>query len=80
MTTSEQQYAYQRMRRMPEMIEATERKLLGLYREARRYGMADLLESRRLYHAVSRADRANANDDRASSSVGSDVAAAGERP
>ena len=31
------------MRRMPEMIEATERKLAGLYREARRYTMSEVL-------------------------------------
>lgn len=39
-------YEAQRIRRMPEMIEATERKLLGLYREAKRYGMDELLESK----------------------------------
>lgn len=38
-------YEYRRMRRMPEMLEATERKLAGLYREAARYGMTELLES-----------------------------------
>lgn len=36
-------YEAQRRYRMPDMIEATERKLGGLYREARRYSAAELV-------------------------------------
>lgn len=36
-------YEYQRIRRMPDMIESAERKLAGLYREAARYGLNELL-------------------------------------
>lgn len=45
MTDAEQVYTYHRMRRLPDVIAAAERKLAGLYREAARYGMDDLLES-----------------------------------
>lgn len=38
-------YIQQRQKRMPEMIESTERKLAGLYREARRYNMQTLLSN-----------------------------------
>lgn len=38
-----QPYEAQRRRRMPDIIEATERKLAGLYREARRYSRAQLV-------------------------------------
>ena len=43
--TVERQVAYERQRknRMAEMVESTERKLAGLYREARRYEMTDIL-------------------------------------
>lgn len=37
-------YVQRRIYRMAGVIEAAERKLAGLYREADRYGMADLLE------------------------------------
>ncbi|NVD44370.1 hypothetical protein [Qipengyuania atrilutea] len=36
-------YEYHRQRRMAEMVEATERKLLGLYREASRYKMSEVM-------------------------------------
>lgn len=36
-------YEHRRMRTMPDLIQATQRKLLGLYREAQRYGRDDLL-------------------------------------
>lgn len=36
-------YEANRRYRMPDMIEATERKLAGLYREARRYSRAHLV-------------------------------------
>lgn len=36
-------YEHRRMKNMPDMIEAAERKLAGLYREAARYRMHDLL-------------------------------------
>ena len=41
-------YAYERRRQrdMPSMIEAAERKLAGLYREAARYGLNDLLRDK----------------------------------
>lgn len=41
-------YAYERRRQrdMPELIEAAERKLAGLYREAARYGMTALLKDK----------------------------------
>jgi len=39
-------YIAQRRRRLPLMIEAAERKLIGLHREARRYGMDDLIADR----------------------------------
>ena len=38
-------YEAQRIRRMEEMVAATERKLAGLYQEARRYRLNKLLES-----------------------------------
>lgn len=42
-------YLAHRVRRMPEMLETTRRKLVGLHRECERYGLCDLLnESRRL--------------------------------
>lgn len=37
-------YEAQRIRRMQEMLESAERKLAGLYREARRYNLSALLE------------------------------------
>lgn len=55
MTPAEEQYVYQRQRRMPDMIEATERKYLGLLREAKRYGMHDILSSK--YHSDRAWDR-----------------------
>jgi hypothetical protein len=44
--TVERQVAYERQRknRMAEMLESTERKLAGLYREARRYEMSEILD------------------------------------
>ena len=38
-------YEYRRKRRMPEMVEATERKLKALLIEAKRYGMDDLVNA-----------------------------------
>lgn len=38
-------YAYQRARRMPEMVEATEHKLKALLAEARRYGTDELVNA-----------------------------------
>lgn len=38
-------YTIRRIHRLPATIEAAERKLAGLYREAQRYGMDELLES-----------------------------------
>lgn len=37
-------YLYSRQRRMPEMVELAEKKLLALYREATRYNMRELME------------------------------------
>lgn len=37
-------YEAQRIRRMEEMLDATERKLAGLYREAQRYGLSRVLD------------------------------------
>lgn len=46
---------YHRKRRLPEVIEATERKLAGLYREARRYGADEILSNK--YHVNAAWDR-----------------------
>lgn len=47
MSMSDRQLAYEahRIRRMEEMLETTERKLAGLYREAKRYNLNALLDS-----------------------------------
>lgn len=44
LSDAELQYIQNRIYRMAGVIEAAERKLAGLYREAARYGMTDLLE------------------------------------
>jgi hypothetical protein len=44
MSAKQERYMYHRMARLPDMIEATERKLQGLYREAERYGMREHMQ------------------------------------
>lgn len=42
----QERFLYHRVKRLPDMIEATERKLAGLYREARRYKMDEVLTNK----------------------------------
>ena len=54
MSAAHKMYKYEcdRKRRMPDMIEATERKLAGLYREAIRYQMDKLLQEPNLINGA----------------------------